>query len=83
MCPYLDDILILAPYRSENIRQSQLAVNLLVNLGFLILPKSCLIQSQSREFLGMTVDSHRLKLCDPNDKIRKFGQSVRQALRLD
>ena len=81
--PYLDDILILASSRSESIRQSQLAVDLLSDLGFLISPKSCLIPSQSREFLGMSVNSHRLELRVPKDKIRKFGQTVRQALRLD
>ncbi len=72
--------MILAPSRSE---KSQLAVDLLSDLGFLISPKSCLIPSQCREFLGMTVDSHRLEFRVPEDKIRKSDQSVRQSLRLD
>ena len=81
--PYLDDILILAATREESIRQSQLAVDLLVRLGFLISPKSCLIPARSREFLGMSIDSHRLELRVPREKMRKFRQVVRQSLRLD
>ena len=81
--PYLDDILILASSREQSIKQSQLAVDLLVRLGFLISPKSCLDPSRTREFLGMTIDSHRLELRVPREKIRKFRQVVRQSLRLD
>ena len=81
--PYLDDILILAASRQECLLRTQAAVNLLVRLGFLISPKSCLDPSQCREFLGMTIDSHRLELWVPRDKIRKFKQVVRQSLRLD
>jgi hypothetical protein len=81
--PYLDDILILAASRQECLQRTQAAVNLLVRLGFLISPKSCLDPSQCREFLGMTIDSHRLELRVPRDKIRKFKQVVRQSLRLD
>jgi hypothetical protein len=81
--PYLDDILLMAASRQECLQQAQVAVDLLVRLGFLISPKSCLEPSQSREFLGMTIDSHRLQLRVPPEKIRKFRQVVRQSLRLD
>ena len=81
--PYLDDILIMAPSREACLRQSQAAVDLLVRLGFLISPKSCLDPSQTREFLGMLIDSHRLQLRVPREKIKKFRQVVRQSLRLD
>jgi hypothetical protein len=81
--PYLDDILLLAPSREESIRQSQIAVDLLVRLGFLISPKSCLEPARTREFLGMTIDSHRLQLRVPREKVTKFRYVVRQSLRLD
>jgi len=81
--PYLDDILILASSREKSIQQSQMAVNLLVRLGLFISPKSCLDPSRTRVFLGMTIDSHRMELRVPREKVRKFRQVVKQSLRLD
>jgi hypothetical protein len=80
--PYLDDILILASSREKVIQQSQMAVNLLILLGFLFSPKSCLDPSRTRVFLAMAIDSHRMELRVPREKVRKFRQVVEQSLRL-
>ena len=60
-----------------------MAVNLLVRVRFLISPKSCLDPSRTRVFLGMTIDSHRMELRVPREKVRKFRQVVKQSMRLD
>ena len=82
---YLDDILILVTSHEQSIKQSQLAVDLLVCLGFLrclISPKSCLTPSRTCEFLKMTIDLHRLELRVPCERIQRFRQVVRKSLSL-
>ena len=78
---YLDDLCLLAPSRADAVRKTQLAVDLLVRLGFLISPKSEVDPSRTREFLGMQVDSHKMELRVPAQKIKNFKDAVRRSLR--
>jgi Reverse transcriptase (RNA-dependent DNA polymerase) len=78
---YLDDLCILARSREESVRHTQMVVDLFAQLGLLLSPKSALEPSRAREFLGMTVDSHRMMLRVPPAKVQAVHKAVRATLR--
>ena len=79
---YLDDILLLASSKRQSIRQTALAKDTLTRLGFIINhKKSCLTPSQKIVFLGNTVDSVKMELTVPPEKLRKYQKECKQVLR--
>ena len=78
---YIDDILVMA--ETESLLQDHISavVYLLENLGFVINhPKSQLTPSQEIEFLGFTVNSSRMELKLPGEKIKKIRAEAGKAL---
>jgi len=70
---YLDDILLMAPSFDPVDQHAALTLNLLKGLGFTVnYQKSILVPSQLLEFLGSLVNSIKLTLSLPRDKIRKI-----------
>ena len=78
---YLDDLILISRSRELSLIQTQLAVDLLVHLGFLISPKSEVEPSKIRDFLGMTIDTHKMELRVPSSKVKNFLDSVKKTLR--
>ena len=66
--------------KADGLAKTQRAVDLLVHFGFLISPKSEVDPSRVQDFLGMTVDSHRMELRVPSKKIKNFKDAVRRCL---
>ena len=71
---YIDDILLMASSQSQVTEHSQMLLNLLKNLGFVI------NQSHSIEFLGLMIDSESLTFKVPEEKIRKVQKECRHFL---
>ena len=75
---YLDDILIMAPSPEEVSRNLQLVIQILTHLGFVINQKKCILTpTQWIEFLGFVVDSVRMVLSLPQDKVSKIRKECR------
>ena len=63
---YIDDLILLPRSYKESIKQTQLLVDTLHNLGFSIHPDKCFVTpSQSAEFLGTQVNSRKMKFRVP------------------
>ena len=78
---YLDDLILISRSQEQSLIQTQFAVDLLVHLGFLISPKSDVEPSRIRDFLGMTIDTHKMELRVPSGKVKAFLDSVKHTLR--
>ena len=78
---YLDDLILISRSQEQSLIQTQFAVDLLVHLGFLISPKSEVEPSRIRDFLGMTIDTHKMELRVPSGKVKAFLDSVKRTLR--
>ena len=71
---YIDDILAMAETESLLRDHTTAVIYLLENLGFVINhPKSELTPTQEIDFLGFTVNSTKMELKLPGEKIRKSG----------
>ena len=76
---YLDDILIMAESVEFPKTHANLAVSLLVSLGFMINhKKTVLTPSQQLEFLGFTVNSVTMTLSLTHDKLRQIKRESQQ-----
>lgn len=74
---YLDDILIIARDRLECKINTNLTINLLTNLGFIInTEKSQLIPSQKITYLGFTYDLTRMTISLPLKKIESTKKLI-------
>lgn len=81
---YLDDFLLISSSRSQARRDFLFVVELLESLGFVINKiKSSGEPSQSREFLGLLVDSRSLTLSLKKEKVEKMILMCRKLLSQD
>ena len=81
---YIDNILLMAETKSLFNYHVTAVVYLLENLGFVINhPKSDLHPSQEIEFLGFTVNSKRMELKLPGEKIKKIRAEAGKVLQPD
>ena len=75
---YIDDLILLSRSYKESIKQTQLFVDTLHNLGLSIHPDKCsVIPSRSAEFLGTQVNRRKMQLRVPRDKIRSTRREIR------
>lgn len=78
---FLDDILVMDQSPSLLANQGCLIVNLLQNLGFAVnLEKSVLTPAQDLLFLGLSIDSRRLTLELPGEKLANLLDHLQQRL---
>ena len=76
---YLDDMLIIGSTPREVNDFTQMAVNLLKTLGFIInLHKSVLTPTQVITFLGFTINSITMRFTLPSEKVQKLLTLCRQ-----
>ena len=76
---YLDDMLIIGSTPREVNDFTQMAVNLLKALGFIInLDKSVLTPTQVTTFLGFTINSISMRFTLPSEKVQKLLTLCRQ-----
>ena len=80
---YIDDILIMAETPTLAREHTAGLIFLLENLGFIInFPKLVLTPTQDLEFLGFTIDSSKLEIRLPGEKIKKVKQEAKKLLNL-
>ena len=78
---YLDDILIMGASAQDCLDSTNLAVNLLQDLGFIInKEKSHLTPTQQVEYLGFVVNSKTMSLSLSQDKISKIVSHCREVM---
>lgn len=76
---YLDDFLIISSGQTQSEKDFLFTVELLEAVGFVInRAKSSGVPSQSREFLGLVIDSRSLTLSLKKDKVEKMVGSCRR-----
>ena len=76
---YLDDMLIIGSTPQETRQFTQMAMDLLESLGFVInKEKSILTPSRLITFLGFTIDSMRMLFTLPQEKVQKLLTLCRQ-----
>ncbi|MFI5421651.1 MAG: reverse transcriptase domain-containing protein, partial [Nitrososphaerales archaeon] len=80
---YIDDILILGGSIEEIKSHADKALSLLQELGFRIKWEKCQLEPTQRvKFLGFIVDSVKMTLSLPHDKIHKIRKESRQLLKI-
>ena len=78
---YLDDILIMASSAEKATRDLQVVLRILAHLGFIINMKKCLTTpTQMIEFLGFILNSLRMVLSLPKEKVFKIRKECRRML---
>ena len=78
---YLDDILIMASSAEKATRDLQVVLWILAHLGFIINLKKCLTTpTQMIEFLGFILNSLRMVLSLPKEKVFKIRKECRRML---
>ena len=78
---YLDDMLVIADGKKLAETQAQLALNLLASLGFLPnLKKSVLTPTQQITFLGFNLDSNKMIISLPSQKVTALKKQARELL---
>lgn len=78
---YLDDMLIMAASRALAIEHTTIAVNLLSSLGFVLKEgKSVLAPTQELEFLGFLVNSVKMSLYLPRDKVKSIKRECQSMI---
>ncbi len=79
---YRRHILVLSESRENLIHQTQLVVQCLTNLGFLLSVKKCVLEPQrSLEFLGFLVNSQSMEVSLPPQKVSHIVKEARRLLR--
>lgn len=79
---YIDDLLLLSQSRAELHAATRAVLSLLTYLGFIInWEKSVLEPRQCLRFLGFLVDTTRLTLTLPTDKLERIQKECRDALK--
>ena len=74
---YLDDLLIMSSSREQAVRDTEFVRSLLNDLGLVINDeKSEFTPSRVREFLGFTIDSHKLQLRLPSKKVSALRRAA-------
>ena len=78
---YLDDMLIMSRTQAEAAANLSTVMTLLIGLGFIInLKKSVLTPTQQLEFLGFTVNSQKMTISLPSDKLytlKKLSEKIK------
>ena len=78
---YLDDILIMASSAEKATRDLQVVLRILAHLGFIINMKKCLTSpTQMIEFLGFILNSLRMVLSLPKEKVFQIRKECRRML---
>jgi hypothetical protein len=78
---YIDDICLLAATRDEALRHGQIVRNHLETLGFLLHPTKCIWKPmQQQTFLGFLVDTVKMELRLPLDKVHKIRRETKSLL---
>ena len=81
MIAYIDDILLLAKSEEKARDQAEGLVYLLQCLGFTINQEKTILEpSQNMEFLGFTVDTRRMELSLPAEKLKKIWAESRKLM---
>ena len=81
MIIYIDDILIMAPSPTMVREHTAGLIFLLENLGFIVNhPKSVLTPAQEIPFLGFIINSTKMEIKLPGDKIKQIRQDTRKLL---
>ena len=79
MILYLDDMLIMSRTQAEASTNLATVMTLLVGLGFIVnLRKSVLTPTQQVEFLGFTLDSQKMAISLPQDKLHALKKQARK-----
>jgi hypothetical protein len=74
---YLDDLLLLSSSKQDSERAAIMAVGLLQSLGFLInKEKSDLVPQQQQRFLGVVVDSTKLRWGPTEERVRRVRREA-------
>lgn len=80
---YLDDILIMARSRAEALEDTKKLIKHLGSLGLATNEKKCKLDpAHEMEFLGMTLNSARMSISIPKEKIRKVISEIRKVGKL-
>ena len=80
---YIDDILIMAETSTLAREHTAGLIFLLENLEFIInFPKSVITPTQNLEFLGFAINSSKMEIKLPGEKIQKIKQETRKLLNL-
>ena len=69
---YLDDFLIMAPSHDECLRQRDIVASTIRHLGFGVSWSKVTPPSQVTTFLGITIDSVKMELSLPMEKVKKL-----------
>ena len=78
---FLDDMLLMARSRERLLRQVQEIVQLLQLLGFVVnFEKSQLNPTQRIQYLGFEIDSVRMRISLPMEKVARIRQECQWAL---
>lgn len=80
---YLNDVLIMAEEKELAKEQTEFAVRVLEDLGFVVNKKSCVDPSQEMQFLGFLIQTLDCVLKLPMEKIKKIRKEVRRVRRAD
>ena len=81
---YIDDIILMALFRAEWIRYTQIAVDLLHSLGFGVHPgKIVVVPTRSLEFLSLQVNNAPMEFQFPRAKIRDLRRQIQSMLSLN
>lgn len=74
---YLDDILLISNTYESCVREVSYTVSLLQSLGFIInKEKSALHPNTNCKFLGFIIDTEKLQISLPNEKIHKIKKEI-------
>lgn len=75
---YLDDMLIMAGSKEELRAHVELTMALLRHLGFILNAKKCLVEPRREvEFLGFVLNSIKMTLSKPEEKVSKIKKACR------
>lgn len=81
---YLDNILMLSKNSKESRENSKQLINHLEKLGMTMNGKKCILEpTQKMEFLAMTLNSRKITISVPREKIRKVTSEMRKICKLE
>lgn len=77
---YLDDFIIMAHTQEECLRQRNILIEVMEFLGFKISKNKVTNPSRVATFLGITIDSEKMELSLPPEKLRKLKDALEECL---